>query len=147
GASLHTERRVLGNSYDDGAAIPRHRSVTGSLLPSAREVSMQCFKPSDSDDHLSDVFTQMHMQFGQFLDHDIILTEVESASNCCADMAADGTHPDMFNGKACFPIKVGENDRFFSNSCITARRSLGVEVNGVRQQINAVTSYIDASQA
>ncbi|KAK3787705.1 hypothetical protein RRG08_031934 [Elysia crispata] len=128
------------------SAIPRYKSVSGNLLPSAREVSMKCFEPDDSSENLDKVFTQMHMQFGQFLDHDIILTELEAASNCCADMAPDGTHPDMFNGLSCFPMKVGDNDRFFTEKCITARRSLGVDVDGVRQQINGVTSFIDASQ-
>lgn len=144
GASLHTERRVLPNAYDDDSAIPRYKSRSGHVLPSAREVSMSCFKPGDSD--LDDGLTQMHMQFGQFLDHDIILTELEAGGNCCDDMQPDGTHPDMFNGKACFPIKVGSNDRFFSVSCLRARRSLGVVVDGVREQINAVTSYVDGSQ-
>ncbi|GFR92392.1 chorion peroxidase, partial [Elysia marginata] len=47
--------------------------------------------------------------------------------------------------KACFPIKVGAGDRFFNVPCLRARRSLGVKVDGVREQINGVTSFIDAS--
>ncbi|GFR71698.1 chorion peroxidase, partial [Elysia marginata] len=64
GAALHTERRILTNAYDDASGIPRYRSVSGNVLPSAREVSMSCFKPDDEARHLSQVFSQMHMQFG-----------------------------------------------------------------------------------
>ena len=66
---------IFALSLIPGKSIPRYMSESGKVLPSAREVSMKCFQPSD--EKLDVDLSQMFMQFGQFIDHDIILTELE----------------------------------------------------------------------
>ena len=67
----------------------------------------------------------MAYKFGQFLDHDFVLTEgsMEPA-----------------------PIPVPDYDPVFAgNGIIRFNRSLGIPGSSPRQQANIITSYIDAS--
>ena len=93
------------------------------------------------------------MQFGQFLDHDLALTpsssEVVSPSGeSCEDTCS--------NSQACFPIPVPPWDARIKRPCIPFTRSAAVCGSGAsslligqqgvhRKQLNAITSYIDAS--
>ena len=54
----------------------------------------------------------MVMQFGQFLDHDISLTEEDKVEKleCCTEEATNG----VFKNK-CFPILIPDSDPTFSN--------------------------------
>ena len=54
----------------------------------------------------------MVMQFGQFLDHDISLTEEDKVEKleCCTEEATNG----VFEPK-CFPILIPDSDPTFSN--------------------------------
>ena len=84
----------------------------------------------------------MLMQFGQFLDHDISFTpevNLESGKlNCCN---TPGLSPE------CFPITIPLPDPAFSEACHEfVRSSPHCSSPGVRQQLNAITAYIDGSQ-
>ena len=54
--------------------IPRRAKSSGEELPSARLVSQQLTDFSISGHTESKVSTLMLMQWGQFLDHDIVMT-------------------------------------------------------------------------
>ncbi len=112
-------------AYDDGLDTP-----SGADRPSAREVSNVMAASSGSKPNaqrLTDIF----WQWGQFLDHDIDLT-----------LSADPAES--------FPIAVPVGDVFFDpNSTgvmtIPLSRSAYERIENVRQQVNSISSYIDAS--
>lgn len=117
--------RITRVGYADGASVP-----AGPNLPSARAVSNAVASQSESlpsERRVSDFV----WQWGQFLDHDIDLTpEVQPAE-----------HWDIVvpTGDSWFdPDSTGE-------VTIPLGRSLYEDVDGVRQQVNAITAFIDGS--
>ncbi len=127
--ATHTQlQRLTYAAYDDGISKPRDAN-----LPSARAVSNAVSAQSGSvlnDLGLSDWF----WQWGQFLDHDIDITEGVEV-------------PEAYN------IKVPQGDPFFDpyntgTQTINLNRSIYDPNTGVetpRQQINEITAYIDGS--
>ena len=106
-------------------------------LPSARFVS-HTFHTSENIS--STDATHMLTQWGQFLDHDLTLTPENEEHGCCEDNTAD----------ECFPILVPSNDSFYQShsvNCLEFARSVAhcEENGGTRQQTNAITSFVDAS--
>ncbi|KAK3711787.1 hypothetical protein RRG08_036993 [Elysia crispata] len=135
---------------DGTGSTPRLSATSGSELPKPRSISVLIH---DEANFTHDAFTQMVMQWGQFLDHDI--TDTPSASNasvCCYDalVTSSEVHSDVTTGGACFPIIIDEGDRYFdtvSTRCMVFYRSDPVtDSSGVRQQYNAATPWIDGSQ-
>ena len=123
-------RRVAPSDYGDGISTP-----AGASRPSAREVSNAVVAQSGSvlnARYLSDFV----WQWGQFLDHDIDLTE-----------AAEPHEP--------FDIPVPTGDPYFDpmstgTQTIPLNRSAydpntGLGPGNPREQVNQITSYIDAS--
>ena len=101
-------------------------------------------------------FTMMVMQWGQFLDHDLTSTPQTRGFNnslirCCTEgsqmfLNRDFLHPD------CMPIRVQNSDYFYSRhnaTCMEFVRSSPAPRKdcslGPRDQINQLTSYLDAS--
>ena len=117
--------RLTTIGYGDGAGTP-----SGAGLASAREISNLCVaQPEPIPNSLG--ASDMLWQWGQFLDHDIDLTP-----------EADPSEP--------FDIAVPFGDLWFDpfatgQETIPLNRSFGSVVNGVRQQVNGITAYIDAS--
>jgi hypothetical protein len=118
--------------YANGISSP-----SGASRPSAREIS-NIFSASPEDGIVNDRdFTAFVYAWGQFLDHDIDLTE--------------GASP-----KEAFPIIVPTGDIWFdptSTSTMTIPMSrskydtsTGNSVDNPRQQINSITAFIDGSQ-
>ena len=64
--------RLLPPEYEDNLSLPRG-GLTSSKLPSARKVSRIVHQGVNKGKEQSK-FSQMVMQFGQFLDHDFTLT-------------------------------------------------------------------------
>ena len=123
-----------GNGGGSSSSCPT-RSPT---LPSPRYVSHTFHT---SEDISASTVTHMLTQWGQFLDHDITLTPENEAHDCCTN---DSTDPE------CFPIFISGSDSFYSlNSinCLEFSRSVAYceENGGARQQLNGITSFIDAS--
>lgn len=123
--------RLADADYGDGLSTP-----AGEDRPSAREISnvIAAADASETNDrYLTDIF----WLWGQFIDHDITLTE--------AAHDADG------NPLESFPIEVPTGDIFFDpdgsgDAVINLNRSAFEEdENGVRQQINQITAFIDGS--
>ncbi|XP_017781292.1 PREDICTED: thyroid peroxidase-like [Nicrophorus vespilloides] len=152
GASMLPMQRFLLPQYEDGVQSPR-ASLLGFPLPSPREISIRVHR--DRDVEMSTV-TMMFMQWGQFLDHDVTSTAQTRAFNrsiprCCAPGGTGFLPPDFLHPD-CMPIAVPEDDRFlgrFGIRCIEFIRSAPssrIDCHlGWREQINQVTSYIDAS--
>lgn len=146
--------RLLTPAYEDGVGLPVGWSGD---KPSARLISRTLVSANQvtGDEN----FSLMLMQFGQFLDHDIDLTPSSPS-----DIVFDIEDPDMLsscadicdNNAPCFPIPVPDGDPRISRQCLTFTRSSAVCGSGAsslllgsdgihREQINAITSYIDGS--
>ena len=151
-------RRLLPakpSSYTEGLStrttvLPPDLSSTlncgiGGTLPNARLVS-HVFHTDDpsSEDNLA---THMVTQMGQFLDHDITLTPEDHEDNCCGGSVSspDGN---------CYPIEIPADDSFYSThnqNCLEFTRSTPyceaeeAATGNVREQINAITAFVDAS--
>ena len=118
--------RLTKIAYGDGKSTP-----AGTGEPSARAISNIVFAQSESIPsavHVSDYI----WQWGQFIDHDIGLTPTT-------------------NPAERFDVPVPAGDPFFDpqgtgTQVIELSRSIYQMVNGVRQQLNTDTAFIDASQ-
>ena len=156
GSAARPLKRLLPPRYEDGLGTPVGWSGVGQQLPSARLISsklMSVAEPATDDSR-----THMLMQFGQFLDHDIDHTPVapsDIAFNADSLMSCDQL---CSNLAPCFPIPVAPDDPRISLPCLPFTRSSAVCGSGAhsvllagkspvtRQQINAITSFIDLSQ-
>ena len=118
-------RRMSKVAYADGTELPG-----GNDRPGAREISNACMaQPGARFNPLG--VTDMFWQWGQFLDHDMDLTPI-------ADPVEE------------FVIAVPPGDAWFDPGAsgvarIPLERSSYDIVDGVRQQVNEITAYIDAS--
>lgn len=157
GASLTAFERLLKPVYDNGFNLPRgatERLHNGYRLPLPRLVSTamigtETITPDDR-------YTHMLMQWGQFLDHDLDSTVAAlsqsrfSDGQLCTQVCT--------NDPPCFPIQFPRNDprqlrsgarcMFFVRSspvCGSGMTSLLMNSVYPREQINQLTSYIDAS--
>ncbi|OPJ84914.1 peroxidasin [Patagioenas fasciata monilis] len=156
GASLTAFQRLLKPAYQNGFNLPRGFSLAqdarGLPLPLPRLVSTtmigtETITPDDQ-------FTHMLMQWGQFLDHDMDQTVAAISMSRFSDGAPCSQV--CSNDPPCFSITVPANDpRVRNGRCMFFVRSSPVCGSGMtsllmnsvyaREQINHLTSYIDAS--
>ena len=127
--------RILDNAFDDGISDPRGGTPTSSL-PSPRLISNLVADQSGSVANSLGASDWL-WQWGQFLDHDM-------------DFTPGSSPPEMFN----IPVpKTGDPDFNPSEAddvIIPFSRSMpssgsGASTGNPREQINQITSYIDAS--
>ena len=127
---------------------------SGLHLPSPRLVSTIMMSTSAISTSHQD--THMLMQWGQFIDHDIDLTPQSVSQHIFND--GRRCNETCENSFPCFPIPVpasdhrvrdeGQNCLGFHRSsatCNTGTTSIFFKTFAPRQQLNALTSYIDAS--
>ena len=112
--------------YGDG-----HGSPAGANQPGARELSNFVFAQEHHVPCAKNVSDYI-WQWGQFIDHDIDLTP-----------GVDPVEP--------FDIPVPPGDPWFDpdgtgTQVIALDRSLYLMIHGIRQQVNTITAFIDASQ-
>ncbi|MCA9014014.1 MAG: peroxidase family protein [Planctomycetaceae bacterium] len=123
--------RLAEADYGDGLSTP-----AGEDRPSAREIS-NVIAAADSSETNDRYLTDLFWIWGQFIDHDITLTG--------SALDADG------NPLESFPIEVPTGDPFFDpdgsgDDVINLNRSaFELDEDGVRQQINQITAFIDGS--
>lgn len=134
--------------YRDGYGAPKTHSFTGEPLPSPRLISNVLHRSTDGK-RTDDVTTVMVMAFGQFLSHDVASTPMTDGHHSSVLKCCEGKSSYPFN--ACFPVQVLSNDTYFRNtSCMSFTRSAPAICNECeicgREQINEMTSYVDASQ-
>lgn len=156
GTSLSGFRRILFPIYENGFSEPvgwnKGVKYNGFTLPSARLVSTSIITTEDISQDIE--ISHMTMQWGQWLDHDL-----DHALPSVSSQTWDGVDCKKTCAYAapCFPIDVPPNDpRITNRRCIDFIRTSAVCGSGVtsvlfgrlqpREQINQLTSYIDASQ-
>ncbi|XP_022833229.1 peroxidasin-like [Spodoptera litura] len=156
GSSLSGFRRILFPIYENGFSQPvgwnKGIKYNGFSLPSARLVSTSIITTEDISEDQQ--LTHMVMQWGQWLDHDL-----DHALPSVSSQTWDGVDCKKTCAYAapCFPIDVPPNDpRVTNRRCIDFIRTSAVCGSGMtsvlfgtlqpREQINQLTSFIDASQ-
>ncbi|CAH1274733.1 PXDN [Branchiostoma lanceolatum] len=139
GSAEQPFERMLQPKYDDGISAPRTKGRGRAALPTAKRVSITLHEDM-SRPHAD--LTHMVMQWGQFLDHDFTLTPTFQEDGF--DCTCDSTDERCFN----IPIPDGEPD-FSGMRCLPFSRSRPCPNRGCRmgrrQQINQITTFIDAS--
>ncbi|XP_036065893.1 thyroid peroxidase [Oryzias melastigma] len=140
--------RWLPAEYEDGEGEPKgwnpERLHHGFQLPLPRKVSREIIRSSCK--WKDDDYSQLLVEWGQYIDHDITFTPQSiSKSAFWTDVdcyqTCDNVHP-------CFPIKTDDSLCMpFHRSTADCYVSSGSDVQRAlqRQQLNAITSYIDAS--
>ncbi|CAI9162509.1 unnamed protein product [Rangifer tarandus platyrhynchus] len=154
GAANRALARWLPAEYEDGFALPfgwtQRKTRNGFRVPLAREVSNKIVGYLDEEGVLDEDRSLLFMQWGQIVDHDLDLapeTELGSSEHSKAHCEEH-----CIQGDNCFPIMFPKNDPklktqgkcmpFFRNGFVCPTppyQSLA------REQINAVTSFLDAS--
>lgn len=120
-------RRRTPIGYVDGLQVP-----AGSTRPSARAISNSlCAQSEDVRNEVG--ATDFVWQWGQFLDHDLDLTEHAEPEESFSIAVPLGDP--WFD-----PFGTGQQEIHLSRSVYV------VDANGVRQQVNEITAFIDASQ-
>lgn len=156
GSSLTGFRRILYPVYENGFSQPvgwnKDIKYNGYSLPSARSISINIITTNEITEDSS--ISHLAMQWGQWLDHDLdhALPPVSAQSWDGVDCkkTCDYAAP-------CFPMDVPANDpRVTNRRCIDFIRTSSVCGSGEtsvlfgslqhREQINQLTSFIDASQ-
>lgn len=125
GAAGTPLRRLLMSDYSDG-----HQAPAGSKRPGAREISNGIADQGGSIPNAAGASDYLWM-WGQFLDHDLVETPIAAPEEP-------------------FDIPVPLGDPWFDPTSmggmtIPLDRSGYEVVHGVREQVNEITAYIDAS--
>ena len=120
--------RVAPPAYADGASAP---TVGAPARPSARLVSNTIVDQGSADSVNDRQMAAMVYAWGQFIDHDLDLTNAASPAES-------------------FNIAVPKGDPSFDpngtgTQVIPLTRSQYTTVNGVRQQINTISAFLDGS--
>uniref|UniRef100_A0A672J9W0 Thyroid peroxidase n=1 Tax=Salarias fasciatus TaxID=181472 RepID=A0A672J9W0_SALFA len=147
GAANTAMVRWLPAEYEDGQREPkgwnRERLHNGFQLPSPRKVSREILRSSSKP--IDEDYSQMLVEWGQYIDHDVTFTPQSAGVSPEADClnSCENVHP-------CFPIQV----KSLVHGCIPFYRSapgcfvsVGCDIGQAlqQQQINAITSFMDAS--
>ncbi|XP_043088197.1 thyroid peroxidase isoform X2 [Puntigrus tetrazona] len=138
--------RWLPAEYEDGENQPKGwnagRRYRGFQLPLVREVSNKMVGSSSMAVPEDSSYSQMLVDWGQYIDHDISFTPQSSGRSRCLQTCS--------NAEPCFPVQIPKDDKLSgSKSCLPFFRSSPACVNVhaalQRQQMNSVSSFIDAS--
>ncbi|XP_060086064.1 myeloperoxidase-like [Ylistrum balloti] len=155
GASHTPQIRLIAAKYEDDVNEPRYKGVNKVPLPSARDVSVKVlYNESDPETPYALDLTMMMTVWGQFLDHDI--TETPMTKGLFGTTVACCSLPNnewKLRKNQCSVIPISPDDyhyKQFGATCMDLVRSLPTTANpcipGVREQINGITAFIDASQ-
>uniref|UniRef100_A0A8C3QT99 Eosinophil peroxidase n=1 Tax=Cyanoderma ruficeps TaxID=181631 RepID=A0A8C3QT99_9PASS len=151
GASNRALARWLPAEYEDGVSMPRGwtegRRFSGFPLPLVRQVSNEIVRFPPGQLQMDQQRSLMFMQWGQFIDHDLDFSPETPArvpfggeTDCDTSCAKE---------PPCFPIQIPPNDPRITNrrDCLPFFRSAAActRGRGVREQINAPTSFLDGS--
>ncbi|KFW70811.1 Thyroid peroxidase, partial [Pygoscelis adeliae] len=161
GASNTALARWLPPAYEDGLSQPRGWDPSvrynGVQLPLVHEVTKKIIHASNEAVTEDNLYSDIIMVWGQYIDHDIAFTPQSTSRTTFltgmeCQMTCEKQNP-------CFPIKVTTNDTlsagmnclpFYRSSpaCGTGNRGIfsgNLSALNPRQQINGLTSFLDAS--
>ncbi|XP_072221755.1 thyroid peroxidase [Leuresthes tenuis] len=140
--------RWLPAEYEDGEGEPkgwkRERLHNGFLLPPPRRVSREIIRSSCK--WRDDAYSQLLVEWGQYIDHDITFTP--QSTGRAAFWTNTDCHTTCENVHPCFPIETEDSLCMpFHRSTPDCHISFGSSLQQAvqRQQLNAISSYIDAS--
>ncbi|XP_060628173.2 thyroid peroxidase [Anolis sagrei] len=160
GASNTALARWLPPVYEDGLSQPKGWNPgflhNGFPLPPVREVTRTIIEVSNEAVTEDEQYSDMITVWGQYIDHDLAFTPqsinrppILGEADC--SMTCENRNP-------CFPIQVFANDTLSVMDCLPFYRSSPACTTGLqgilignlsilnpRQQINGLTSFIDAS--
>ncbi|KAF7479328.1 lactoperoxidase [Marmota monax] len=154
GAANRALARWLPAEYQDGLSLPYGwtpgRTRNGFPLPLAREVSNQIAGYLNEDGVLDQNRSLLFMQWGQVVDHDLdFAPDTEMGSSEYSKTQCDEY---CIQGDNCFPIMFPPNDPKLETQgkCMPFFRAGFIcptppYQSLAREQINALTSFLDAS--
>ncbi|XP_019712537.1 eosinophil peroxidase isoform X2 [Hippocampus comes] len=145
--------RWLPPEYEDTWGRPRgwdpHHTYHNFSLPPVRLVSQEVLFTHNDNISPDSTLSHLLVEWGQWIDHDVVLTP-QSPSTVAFRSGADCTQT-CSQDSPCFPIEIPPSDpRYGIQSCMPFFRSAPSCVDGVgpplhREQLNAITSFVDAS--
>uniref|UniRef100_A0A673A9M8 Eosinophil peroxidase n=1 Tax=Sphaeramia orbicularis TaxID=375764 RepID=A0A673A9M8_9TELE len=125
------------------------RLLTLLFVIQVRLVSQEVLFTHNDNISLDSTLSHLLVEWGQWIDHDLVLTP-QSPSTAAFRTGADCTHT-CSRDTPCFPIQIPLSDpRSGIQRCMPFFRSAPSCVPGVlphrhREQLNAITSFVDAS--
>ncbi|CAH2246300.1 thyroid peroxidase [Pelobates cultripes] len=162
GASNTLLARWLPSEYEDGISEPKGWNpqflYNGFHLPPVREVSKKIIHASNNASKHDDLYSHIIIEWGQYIDHDVAFTPQSISRTSLTMIWQADCKTTCENQPPCYPIKVSVNDSLSQGGCVPFYRSssaCGTGNQGVmygnpsvlnpREQINGLTSFIDAS--
>ncbi|XP_048364599.1 thyroid peroxidase isoform X1 [Sphaerodactylus townsendi] len=161
GASNIALARWLPPVYEDGLSQPKGWNSdflhNGFPLPSVHEVTRKIIEASNEAVTEDELHTDIFIVWGQYIDHDLAFTpQSTNQRSLPGEVDCEKT---CENQNSCFPIQVFSNDTFSINmncmpfyrsspACATGHQGVllgNLSTLNPRQQINGLTSFIDAS--
>ncbi len=132
GSTNESLLRVADADYSDGVSAP-----AGTDRPSAREISNLLSAEDGVDTRNDRGLSAFLYVWGQFLDHDIDLTQaqVDGESFAIEVPSGDALFDPTVSGAASIPLT---RSQFVSTT--------GTSTDNPRQQVSSITAYIDGSQ-
>uniref|UniRef100_A0A3P9AB63 Thyroid peroxidase n=1 Tax=Esox lucius TaxID=8010 RepID=A0A3P9AB63_ESOLU len=161
GSANNVLARWLPAEYEDRESQPKGwnsgQLYNGFQLPPVQEVSKKILQSSIKSVTLDDIYSQMLVDWGQYIDHDISFTP-QSTSRVAFSGGLDCLKTCEYINP-CFPIETVSHDQLSGNrSCVPFFRSSPACFSGnaqattadikpalQRQQMNSITSFLDAS--
>ncbi|XP_037109430.1 eosinophil peroxidase isoform X1 [Syngnathus acus] len=145
--------RWLPPEYEDSWGTPRgwdsDHTYHNFSLPPVRLVSQEVLFTHNDNISLDSTLSHLLVEWGQWIDHDLVLTP-QSPSTVAFRTGADCTRT-CSRDSPCFPIEIPPSDpRYGLQSCMPFLRSAPSCLDGAgrplhREQLNAITSFVDAS--
>jgi len=146
----------FASSYGAPVGSDPKQLFNGFIMPDPREVSRTCLMTSKVEDDSK--MTQLLMTFGQFIDHDITLALPSSSK--AAYTTGELCSEVSYYAEPCFALKIKDDEldhkgkHFISfvrdaGACTTTSGSAfqaDVAEGSIRENVNLITAYIDASQ-
>ncbi|XP_041852657.1 eosinophil peroxidase [Melanotaenia boesemani] len=153
GAANIPYSRWLPPEYEDVWGTPKgwdpKHTYNNVSLPPVRLVSQEVLFTHNHNISVDTTLSHLLVDWGQWIDHDMVLTP-QSPSTAAFKTGADCTHT-CSRDTPCFPIQIPLSDpRNGIQSCMPFFRSApscgaGVLPHRLREQLNAITSFVDAS--
>ncbi|NWI88223.1 PERM Myeloperoxidase, partial [Pitta sordida] len=149
GSSNRGFARWLPAVYEDGVSVPRGASegmrYNGFALPLVRKVSNEIAHTANENITADQELSLVFMHWGQWVNHDIDLAPA-TGEGASLELLC---HTDCAFKPPCFPIQFPPDDprRVRPGTCMPFVQSASACNPGTftREQLNAATSFIDAS--